>query len=213
MKYPIYLNLKSKRAVVIGAGSIGTRKILSLLNSQARIVVVAENIDEVLEEKCRNTDVEFVKAKYSKEYLVGATIAFAATNDRATNEQIYKDCQQLDVMCNVPDNPDLCDFFVPAVVKRGDLQIAICTEGYSPAYAGHIRKKLENIITEKHGEFLAELEEIRKRIIETVSDSGERKTILGELAGETSFHYFVEKGSAEWQKNAQEKINSHIAKS
>jgi precorrin-2 dehydrogenase / sirohydrochlorin ferrochelatase len=212
MKYPIFLNLKGKRAVVIGAGSIGTRKVLSLLDSDARIVVIAEEFDEALEDKCEKMEIECVKAKYSKEYLVGATVAFAATNDRETNEQIYKDCQQLEVMCNVPDNPDLCDFFVPAVVKRGDLQIAICTEGYSPAYAGHIRKKLEVIFTEKHGEFLGELERIRKRIIEEVSNCQERKAILGELAGDTSFQYFVDKGPSEWQQYALEKLNTHIVK-
>ncbi|HAL44362.1 MAG: hypothetical protein A2Y12_15735 [Planctomycetes bacterium GWF2_42_9] len=206
MKYPIFLNLKSKRAVVVGAGSVGTRKILSLLDCEARIVVVAEEIDEVLETQCRGTDTEFVKAKYSKEFLTGAAIAFAATNDRATNEQIYKDCQELEVLCNVPDNPDLCDFFVPAVLKRGDLQIAVCTEGYCPAYAGHIRKKLEEIFTEKHGKFLTELEQIRKRIIDTVPDADERKTILGELAGDVSFEYFIKNGSAEWQKFAEEKL-------
>jgi precorrin-2 dehydrogenase/sirohydrochlorin ferrochelatase len=212
MKYPIFLNLKSKRAVVIGAGSVGTRKILSLLDSKARIVVVAEEIDEVLEAQCMGMDVEFVKTKYSKEFLTGAAIAFAATNDRTTNEQIYKDCQELDVLCNVPDNPDLCDFFVPAILKRGDLQIAVCTEGYSPAYAGHIRKKLEEIFTEKHGEFLAELEQIRKRIMDKVADADERKTILGELAGDASFEFFIKKGFAEWQEFAEEKIKTHVAK-
>ena len=158
MKYPIFLNLKLKRAVVVGGGSVATRKVLTLLGTQARVVVVADQIDEVLKTKCKNTNTEFVQAKYSKEYLAGATIVFAATNDRKVNEQIYKDCQQIEALCNVADEPELCDFFVPAVVKRGDLQIAVGTDGYSPAYAGHIRQKLESIFTEKHGEFLAELD-------------------------------------------------------
>lgn len=209
MKYPIFLNLESKRAVVIGAGSVATRKILGLLDAGARLVVVAEHIDDALKASCKNTDIEFVEAKYSKDYLVGAAIAFAATNDRKTNEQIYKDCQQLEVLCNVADEPDLCDFFVPAVVKRGDLQVAVCTEGNYPAYAGHIRKKLEDIFTEKHGQFLTELETVRKRIMETMPDSADRKTLLGELVSDASFEYFMEKGPAQWQKNVEEKIKSH----
>lgn len=211
MKYPIFLNLKSKRAVVIGGGSVAARKILSLLDAQARVVVVADQIDEVLKTRCKNTDTEFVEAKYSKDYLAGAAIAFAATNDEELNEQIYKDCQQLEVLCNVADDPELCDFFVPAVVKRGDLQIAIGTEGYSPAYAGHIRQKLEGIFTEKHGEFLTELETIRKYIMEEVSDATERKTLLGELAGDVSFDYFVQNGSANWRKYARKIIESPAA--
>jgi len=211
MKYPIFLNLESKRAVVIGGGSVAARKVLSLLDTQARIVVIADQIDEVLKTRCKNTDTEFVEAKYSKDYLAGATIAFAATNDEELNEQIYKDCQQLEVLCNVVDAPQLCDFFVPAVVKRGDLQIAVCTEGYSPAYAGHIRQKLEGIFTEKHGEFLAELETIRKYIIEEVPDAADRKTILGGLVGDESFKYFVENGAASWRKYAEKIINSPAA--
>ena len=213
MKYPIFLNLKSKRAVVIGGGAVAARKVLGLLQAQARVVIIAESIDDVLETRCKSANTEFVEAPYSKDYLVGATIVFATTNSRKLNEQIYKDCQQLEIFCNVADDPDLCDFFVPAVVRRDDLQIAICTEGHFPAYAGHIRKKLENIFTEKHGQFLSELETIRKHIIESVPDLADRKTILGELAGDTSFELFIEKGSQEWQKHAKEKIKSHIIKS
>ena len=208
MKYPIFLDLKSKRAVVIGGGSIAARKILGLLDAQARVVVVADQIDAVLKTRCKNTDTEFVEAKYSKDHLVGATIAFAATNDEELNEQIYKDCQQLEVLCNVVDDPELCDFFVPAVVKRGDLQIAVGTDGYSPAYAGHIRQKLEGIFTEKHGEFLAELEAIRKYIMEAVRDPAHRKALLGELVGDESFKYFIENGSDKWQSYAEKIIES-----
>jgi precorrin-2 dehydrogenase/sirohydrochlorin ferrochelatase len=194
MKYPIFLNLESKRAVVIGAGSVAARKILGLLDTGARLVVVAEHIDDALKAECKNTNIEFVEAKYSKEYLVGATIAFAATNNRKTNEQIYKDCQQLDVLCNVADEPELCDFYVPAVVKRGDLQIAICTEGNYPAYAGHIRKKLEDTFTEKHGQFLAELEKLRQEIFSRIKDADKRKTVLGILAGDEAFEVFKKNG-------------------
>ncbi len=211
MKYPIFLNLESKRVVVIGGGSIAARKVLGLLDAQARVVIVAEHIDDVLETRCKNANTEFVEAKYSKEYLVGATIVFAATNNRKVNEQIYRDCQELEIFCNTADDPELCDFFVPAVVKRGDLQIAIGTEGDYPAYAGHIRKKLEDIFTEKHGQFLTELEAIRKYVMETMSDSADRKSLLGELVSDASFEYFMEKGPTQWQKNAEEKIKSHTA--
>lgn len=211
MKYPIFLNLKSKRTVVIGGGSVAARKILSLLDAQARVVVVAEQIDEALKTRCKNTNTEFVEARYSKDYLAGATIAFAATNDEELNEQIYKDCQQLEVLCNVADAPELCDFFAPAVVKRGDLQIAVGTDGYSPAYAGHIRQKLEGIFTEKHGEFLAELEIIRKYIMEEVPDSAQRKALMGKLVGDESFEYFIENGSVKWRSYTKKIIESPAA--
>jgi precorrin-2 dehydrogenase/sirohydrochlorin ferrochelatase len=107
----------------------------------------------------------------------------------------------------VVDVPELCDFYVPAVVKRGDLQIAIGTEGRCPAYAGHIRKKLEKIFTEKHGQFLAELEQLRKRIIKEVAEPADRKALLGELADDKSFEYFVENDQVQWQTYTEELIN------
>jgi precorrin-2 dehydrogenase/sirohydrochlorin ferrochelatase len=207
-KYPIFLELGGRRAVVIGGGAVAVRKAQALLVAGARLVVVAERIDDMLTVLCRGKNAEFVKSKYSKNYLAGALLAIAATNNHQLNKQIYKDCQELEVLCNVVDEPELCDFFVPAVVKRGDLQIAIGTEGQCPAYAGHIRKKLEEIFTDKHGEFLAELETLRKRIIKEVPELPDRKTVLGRLADDTSFGYFIENGPSKWRTFADELVNS-----
>jgi precorrin-2 dehydrogenase/sirohydrochlorin ferrochelatase len=207
-KYPIFLELGSRRVVVIGGGAVAVRKVQVLLSAGARIVVVAERIDEMMTALCRDTDAELIKSKYSKSYIAGALLCIAATNDNELNKQIYKDCQELEVLCNVVDVPELCDFFVPAVVKRGNLQIAIGTEGQCPAYAGHTRKKLEAIFTEQHGEFLAELEKLRKQIIENVTDSADRKTLLGQLADDESFEYFVENGSDQWHIFANEMIDN-----
>jgi len=206
-KYPIFLELNGRRVVVVGGGAVAVRKAQALLAAGARLVVVAQRIDNMLTVLCRGKKAELIKSKYSKDYLAGAVLAIAATNNHKLNRQIYKDCQELEVLCNVVDEPELCDFFVPAVVRRGDLQVAIGTEGHYPAYAGHIRKKLEKIFTEEHGQFLAELETIRKRIIEGVAEPTERKALLGELADDKSFEYFVENGPAQWRSFAEELVN------
>ncbi|MBN1787931.1 MAG: bifunctional precorrin-2 dehydrogenase/sirohydrochlorin ferrochelatase [Sedimentisphaerales bacterium] len=207
MKYPVFLNLESRRVVVIGAGVVATRKILGLLEAKARVVVVAEEIDDGLAAKFKDADIELIQSKYSKDYLAGATIAFAATNDEKLNEQIYKDCQQLEVLCNVVDCPELCDFFSPAVVRRDDLQIAICTEGSFPAYAGHLRKKLEEIITPLHGEFVGELEKLRGIVFEKISDIDKRKSVLGTLAGDEAFEIFKRNGPKAFGDWAEKIIN------
>lgn len=207
-KYPIFLELGSRRVVVIGGGAVAVRKVQALLSVGARVVVVAERIDDMMTDLCMGTDAELIKSKYSKNYLAGALLAIAATNNTELNKQIYKDCQELEVLCNVVDAPELCDFFIPAVVKRGNLQIAIGTEGQCPAYAGHTRKKLETIFTEQHGEFLAELEKLREHIIKNVADPADRKTVLGQLADDESFQYFVDNGSAQWHAFADELIDN-----
>jgi precorrin-2 dehydrogenase/sirohydrochlorin ferrochelatase len=205
-KYPIFLELSGRRVVVIGGGAVAVRKAQALLAAGARLIVVAQRIDNMLTVLSRNKNAELIKSKYSKDYLAEAVLVIAATNNHQLNKQIYKDCQELEVLCNVVDEPELCDFFVPAVVKRGDLQIAIGTEGRCPAYAGHIRKKLEEIFTEEHGQFLAELEELRKRIITDVAEPADRKSLLGELADDKSFKYFIENGPAQWRTFAEELV-------
>jgi len=202
-KYPIFLELDGRRAVVVGAGVVALRKAQVLLAAGARLVIVADKADDIITALCQDKNAELIKSKYSKDYLSGAVVVIAATNKPQLNRKIYKDCQELEILCNVVDSPELCDFFVPAVVKRGDLQIAIATEGNCPAYAGHIRKKLEGIFTEKHSEFLAALEKIRKEIIGDVSDSATRKALLGKLVDDESFDYFIKEGADGWHQRAE----------
>ncbi len=205
-KYPIFLELKGRRVVIVGGGTVATRKAEAILKAGARLVVVAEKTDETMRGLCAKTKAELIEGRYSKDYLVGATLAIAATDNEKLNKQIYRDCQELEVLCNVVDSPELCDFYVPAVVQRGDLQIAVGTEGNCPAYAGHLRKKLEKIFTEEHGQFLAELEAVRKLVTKDINDAGMRKAMLGQLVDDESFEFFVAEGVETWRKRAEELI-------
>ncbi|MFC1781045.1 bifunctional precorrin-2 dehydrogenase/sirohydrochlorin ferrochelatase [Planctomycetota bacterium] len=205
-KYPIFLELSGRRVVVIGGGSVAVRKAQTLLDAGARLIVVAERIDKMMTVLCRSKKAELIKSKYSKDYLVEAVLAIAATNNHQLNRRIYKDCQELEVLCNVVDVPELCDFFVPAVVSRGDLKIAVGTEGNCPAYAGHVRKKLEKIFTAEHGDFLAELEKVRKQIIQDLPDQAQRKTVLGLIVDDQSFEYFLNNGCEKWHRRTEKII-------
>jgi len=210
-KYPIFLELDGRSVVVIGGGVVALRKIQTLLATGARLLVVAEHIQDRLTDLCQNQDAKLIKSTYSKDYLDGAFLVIAATDNYRLNKQIYEDCRQLQVLCNVVDVPELCDFFVPAVVKRGDLQIAISTNGLCPAYAALLRKKLEQNYTDHHSEFLIELDLIRKRIIADVLDIAERKALLKKLVEDKSFEYFVQKGTTQWQSFAEKIIKSTIS--
>ena len=209
-KYPVFLELVGRRVVVIGGGAVAARKAQTILAAGARLVVVADQIDDVLAALCQHTEAELIRSRYSSHYLTGALLAIAATNNRNLNKKIYADCQQLQILCNVADEPELCDFFVPAVVKKGALQIAIGTDGDCPAYAGHIRKKLEQIFTEQHGRFLAELQTLRNRIINELQKPADRKILLGKLVDDESFEYFVEKGPTAWRSRSEKIITDHI---
>ena len=206
-KYPIYLELAGRRIVVVGAGAVAARKAETLSTAGARVIVIAKDASQAFEKTCSKLNIKLVISSYSKDYLAEAVLAIAATNDLNLNRRIYKDCQELEVLCNVVDQPELCDFFVPAVVKRGPLQIAVGTDGNCPAYAGHLRKKLEDQFTEDHGRFVTELESIRKKVIADIPDGTKRKMILGQLAGDKSLEYFLTNGPAEWQSYANKIIS------
>ena len=210
-KYPIFLELEGRRVVLIGGGLVALRKAQALIDAKARLVIVTKQVCGELERLCaENPAVELVRAKYSRDYLGRATLVIAATNDSSLNSQIYENCQQLGIFCNVVDQPDLCDFFVPAVVRRGDLQLAISTEGFCPAYASHLRKKLERIITAENGQFLAALEAIRKRLVKVVPDQAVRKSLMGLLVSDSSFEVFTDKGPTAWRRYANRLLKKHL---
>jgi precorrin-2 dehydrogenase/sirohydrochlorin ferrochelatase len=206
-KYPIFLELDGRRVVIVGGGAVAAQKAQALLAAGARLVVVSKDVDDALAALCQGTSAELIRSRYSKNYIAEAALVIAATNNEQLNKQIYKDCQELEILCNVVDAPQLSDFITPAVVKRGDLQVAIGTEGHCPAYSGHLRKKLEQTFTDKHGEFLAELEKLRKYIIKDVPGEAERKVLLGELVDDKSFEYFVQNGPAKWREYADKLIS------
>lgn len=206
-KYPINLDLAGKPVTVIGAGSVGARKIQALCDAGAKVTVVSKNFASDFDEICQGLDMKVIKGLYETKHIEKAVLAVAATDDRALNEQIYHDCQKAKVICNIVDVPDLCDFYVPAVVKRGDLQIAIGTDGKCPAYSGRIRRKLEEIFTADHGRFLDELGQAREKTI-AQKVPAVRMPILKKLSDDESFDYFLENGSQAWQDMADKTIKN-----
>ncbi len=206
-KYPIFLELGGRRVVLVGGGTVAVRKAEAFVEAGARLIVVALKPSDAMIDLCTKHGAELIRARYAKQYIAEAVLVVAATDDRKVNEQVYQDCQELEILCNVVDDPEHCDFFVPAVVRRGDLQIAIGTEGYAPAYAGHLRKKLEAIFTEEHGRFLAELEKVRKEIVEEVP-AADRKALLGRLVDDESFEYFRAHGADAWRERARAMVKA-----
>jgi precorrin-2 dehydrogenase/sirohydrochlorin ferrochelatase len=206
-KYPIYLDLHKKRVVVIGAGPVAQRKVRALCDAGARVVVVSSRIDKSFQAECKHPGIELIISSYTKDYLVGALLVIAATNDAPLNRRIYEDCQTLEILCNVVDEPSLCDFHVPAVLNRGPLQIAVGTDGNCPAYAAHSRQKLEKIFTDAHGRFVEELEKIRKEIIELIPDPNKRKEIINKLVNDESFNLFNTQGPEKWLSHVRSLIN------
>lgn len=180
--FPTFLKLQSRRVLVVGAGKVGEPKIAGLLETGARIRVVALEATAAVREWAREGKINLELRSFSSDDLDGIFLAVAATSSRHLNECIYQEAQRRGVLCNVVDVPDLCDFFYPAVVRRGDLQIAVSTSGQSPSLAQRIREQLEQQFGPGYAEWVAQLGETRRLVLTSDLEPERKLELLHSLA-------------------------------
>jgi precorrin-2 dehydrogenase / sirohydrochlorin ferrochelatase len=180
--FPMFVKLDGRKVLVVGAGKIGEPKISGLIDTGAHIRVVALEAGPNVRQWALEGKFELHLRAFSPEDLDGVFLAVVATSSRSLNEQIYTEAQKRGVLCNVVDVPDLCDFFYPAVVRRGDLQIAVSTAGQSPSLAQKIRQQLEKQFGPGYAAWVAELGETRRRILATDLDKERKLDLLHSLA-------------------------------
>lgn len=185
--FPMFLKLEGRQCLVVGAGKVGEPKIGGLLETGARIRVVALNASPTVRDWAREGKIQLELRAFSPDDLDGAFLAIVATNSRGLNERVYHEAQRRGVLCNVVDVPDLCDFFYPSVVRRGDLQIAVSTSGKSPSLAQKIRQQLEKQFGPGYAAWVAELGETRKLILASDLDKERKLDLLHSLASREAF--------------------------
>src|SRR5579883_3052131 len=140
--YPIFLDVKDRPVLVVGAGKIALRKVRALVEAGARVTVVAPDWEPELEE----LPVRRIVRRFRASDLGGAMLVFAATDDRLTNHRIGVAAKGRGIFANIADSAAECDFVVPARVQRGAVQIAVSTGGESPRLAAELRRKLEEAL-------------------------------------------------------------------
>lgn len=185
--FPMFMKLAGRQCLVVGAGKVGEPKIAGLLETGALIRVVALDASPAVREWAREGKIELELRAFTPDALEGAFVAVVATNSRTLNERVYHEAQRRRVLCNVVDVPDLCDFFYPSVVRRGDLQIAISTSGQSPSLAQKIRQQLEKQFGPAYAAWVAELGETRKLILASDLDQERKLDLLHSLASREAF--------------------------
>ena len=141
--YPILLtNLKDAQVVVVGGGAVGERKIIGLLGVKARVRLISPQATSHLRELADAGEIEWIQRNYQMGDLVNAKLGFAATDQRDINAQVALEAKELDLLCNVADQPDEGNFYLPAVYRDGELVVAVSTAGKSPAQARIFRNKI-----------------------------------------------------------------------
>lgn len=187
--FPAFIKLEGRAALVVGAGLVGASKIASLLNFGARVTVVAPSALSEVRDLAARGAVRWIQREFSPSDLSGVFIVIAATSSAAVNRAVFEEAQRRNVLCNSVDDPPNCDFYFPAFVRRGDLQIAISTAGESPALAQRIRQELEEALDESLGSQVRQIGEIRRRILASAPPSAERKHLLQLLARHGITHF------------------------
>jgi precorrin-2 dehydrogenase / sirohydrochlorin ferrochelatase len=193
--FPMFLKLAGRTCLVVGAGKVGEPKIAGLIESGARVRVIALDATATVREWSQTGKIDLRLRAFRTDDLDGVFLAVVATSSRTLNQQIYSDAQSRGVLCNVVDVPDLCDFYYPSVVRRGDLQIAVSTAGQSPSLAQKIRQQLEKQYGPGYASWVAELGETRRLILASDLDRERKLELLHSLAGREALEAALAKES------------------
>jgi precorrin-2 dehydrogenase / sirohydrochlorin ferrochelatase len=185
--FPMFAKLDGRHVLVVGAGRVGEPKIRGLLPTGAKIRVIAREASEVVRQWASNGEIVLEERGFILSDLDDVFLVVVATSSRDVNELIFLEAQSRRILCNVVDVPEQCDFYYPAVVQRGDLQIAISTSGQSPSLAQKIRQQLERQFGPGYAHWVAELGETRRKVLASNLDPERKRFLLQSLASVEAF--------------------------
>lgn len=189
--FPMFLKLEAQPCLVVGAGPVAQRKIEALINCGASIKVVAPQANEAIQQWNDSAQLRWESRRFVPDDLVGVVLVVAASGDSELNGEIYRQATLRGVFCNAVDEPSHCHFYFPAVVQRGDLQIAISTAGRSPALAQRLRQEIEALLAPEYETFLQWLGRVRARLLHRDGDPQARRRVLHRLASRAVADRFV----------------------
>jgi precorrin-2 dehydrogenase/sirohydrochlorin ferrochelatase len=180
--FAMFLKLQDRQCLVVGAGAIGEGKTQSLIEAGALVSVVAPRATQLLQELAATSAITWLKRKFKPSDLEGKSLVIAATSSPSVNELVFRESRRRHVLCNAVDDPPHCDFFYGAIVRRGDLQIAISTNGKSPAFAQRLRELLEQQFGREFAEKVDELGTAREKLFRSRTEPSLRKQLLRRMA-------------------------------
>ncbi|MFO7715873.1 bifunctional precorrin-2 dehydrogenase/sirohydrochlorin ferrochelatase [Desulfosarcina sp.] len=163
--YPINLDIRDRRCLVVGGGRVGTHKVDTLITCGAVVTVVSPEASPTLVQLAAEKSIILEQRPYRSSDVEGMFLVIGATDDQTLNRQINADAERHNLLCNIADRPEICNFILPAIVQRGDFVLAISTAGKSPAFAKHIRKRLETQFGPEYGTLLDLMGAIRAKLL------------------------------------------------
>ncbi len=164
--YPIFLKAKNLNILIVGGGNVAEEKLRFLLksSSDANVELVSLKFTKAIKILIEKYKVELTNDRYHLDYLDDKHIVIVATNSKETNIKIYNDCKKRNLLVNVADNPNYCDFYLGGIVTKGNVKIAISTNGKSPTMAKRLRQFFEEVLPEDLNELVENLNSYRKKL-------------------------------------------------
>ena len=179
--YPVFLDIVDRPCLVVGGGKVGTRKVESLLRCGARVTVISPVVTDRLALLAEQGKIRLKQREYRDTDFDDAVLVFGATDSAALNHRLHTRCEDRSRLCNIADQPALCNFVVPAVIRQGDLNIAISTGGKSPALAKHLRRQLALMFGPQYATFLDLLGAVRKKLLAAEHAPERHKALFDQL--------------------------------
>lgn len=162
--YPVFLKVAQLNTLIVGGGNVGLEKLSFLLKSSpdAQVTILAREISaEIKAIAAKKSTINLIEDAYDKKYLEDRHIVIGATDDKAVNKQIQQDAKAKNLLVNIADTPELCDFYLGGIVTKGNVKIAISTNGKSPTTAKRLRQFLEEVIPDDINEMVENIHEYR----------------------------------------------------
>jgi precorrin-2 dehydrogenase/sirohydrochlorin ferrochelatase len=155
--YMACLDLRGRDCLVVGGGRVATEKVAGLLDCGAVVTVVAPDVDDEL----KRLAVRVVQRPFEKAHVAARFLVVAATNDRAVNIAVSRAAEEQATLCNVADDPELCNFILPAIVRRDPIVVGVSTGGASPALAQRLRTEIAELVGPEHAALARRLASLR----------------------------------------------------
>ncbi|SHF65095.1 precorrin-2 dehydrogenase / sirohydrochlorin ferrochelatase [Desulfofundulus australicus DSM 11792] len=204
--YPISLILSQRPCLVVGGGSVAERKVLSLLACGAKVKVVSPSLTPALQDLASKDKINYRRGTFEIADLENIFLVIAATDREEVNHRIATEAMARNMLVNVVDDPPYGNFYVPAVLRRGSLQIAISTDGKSPLIARKIKEELEERYGPEYGILVDLLGEIRHDILNKITDPRKRRELLEAIVDNETLQLLA---GGELEKAKERVINAY----
>jgi len=162
--YPLFLDLNGRLCKVVGAGKVARRKIEGLLEAGARVEVISPAAVLEVEALAARGEIVWQRRAYREGDLAGAFLVIGATPERAVNAAVFREAESRNVLVNIVDDPEYCNFILASVLRRGDFQLAVSTGGASPVLSRKVRERLESLFPEHYTRVVGLLSALRERV-------------------------------------------------